>query len=379
MVLRIGQKTVVTKMSASALLLLAAFAPSAQAQVAGFTCSTSALPSALRAEGVTELVGDIVLTCTGGSPTSNGSLLPTADLVVSLDTPVTSRLVADSISNYPGSEALLLVDEPEVSNLAVCGSLSGCTYNDNASGPVPNVFQGIVSGNYVAFLGVPIAPPGKSGSRVYRITNIGANASTVARSADQLGQVSANVAIFGASPFPINNSNLNVGFVQKGLQFEVRDAKISHALAAAEIARGVCKTLELSKAHSLLRFREGFATSFKPRFSPSAISSDPGSAVVDPCYQDQTGGIQNSESGFHVGDVSKTLATAGLAKFGTWLMASFSQIPRDATVWVSVANVSSVSGAKAVLVSSDSGPFAAVRGSGTLSRLLRSRTRTSRT
>jgi hypothetical protein len=44
----------------------------------------------LRAEGETELIGDIVLTCTGGTPTVAGKPVPTVAISVSLNTAVTS-------------------------------------------------------------------------------------------------------------------------------------------------------------------------------------------------------------------------------------------------------------------------------------------------
>jgi hypothetical protein len=70
----------------------------------------SAKPSAVpqvRAEGITELVGDIVLTCNGGTPIPAGQLVPQVNVVVNLSTPFTSSRLENG-----GSEALLLIDEP---------------------------------------------------------------------------------------------------------------------------------------------------------------------------------------------------------------------------------------------------------------------------
>src|SRR5882672_212781 len=76
-----------------AILLWVASAASA----ADFACSASvpATPT-LRAEGLTELVGDIVLKCTGGSPTPSGQTIPAASLMIVLNTAVTSRLMGNS-------------------------------------------------------------------------------------------------------------------------------------------------------------------------------------------------------------------------------------------------------------------------------------------
>jgi len=100
--------------------MLALFAGLAGAQVSGvvpLACTASvAVPPQLRTEGLTELIGDIVLTCTGGSPLASGSTVPTANIVVSLGTNVTSRILSTgSLNGGPTqnvSDALLLIDEP---------------------------------------------------------------------------------------------------------------------------------------------------------------------------------------------------------------------------------------------------------------------------
>ena len=87
-----------------AFLLGTATNASAQASGAPLVCNTNAgVPPLVRAEGYTELVGDIVLVCTGGNP---GQGL-TANFQLFLNTNITSRLVGSSFS-----EALLMVDEP---------------------------------------------------------------------------------------------------------------------------------------------------------------------------------------------------------------------------------------------------------------------------
>jgi hypothetical protein len=58
-------------------------------------------------EGHAELIGDIVLTCTGGIPTPAGGAVPAVNFTILLNTNVTSRL-----TNGLFTEALLLIDEP---------------------------------------------------------------------------------------------------------------------------------------------------------------------------------------------------------------------------------------------------------------------------
>src|SRR5690242_15608098 len=81
-------------------------------------------PALIRGEGSAELVGDLLLTCTGGTRTPAGQNIPQSSITVTLKSSVTSRLMTTS-----ASEALLLVDEPgSTANPAqlACGSVSGC-------------------------------------------------------------------------------------------------------------------------------------------------------------------------------------------------------------------------------------------------------------
>jgi hypothetical protein len=83
-------------------------------------CSVTAQPLTVRVEGLAELVGDILINCSGNlapNPRNRtgllpalystpAALMPTINVQVTLSTPVTSRLVAD-----PLTEALIFVDD----------------------------------------------------------------------------------------------------------------------------------------------------------------------------------------------------------------------------------------------------------------------------
>src|SRR4051812_26501608 len=99
------------------------------------TCNVNVgVPPIVRADGLAELVGDVVLVCSGGTPGQTISL----NLSASLNTNITSRVIGGA------SEALLLVDEPPV-NLFVAGQ---------------NAFRGTVSAaNQVTWSGVPFTAP----------------------------------------------------------------------------------------------------------------------------------------------------------------------------------------------------------------------------
>ena len=89
--------------------LLAGLSAPASAQNAPFQCTTSAgVPPEVRAEGWTELVGDVILNCTGGIPTPAGQVVQPVNLQVSITTNLTSRLLSGGI----WTEALAIIDEP---------------------------------------------------------------------------------------------------------------------------------------------------------------------------------------------------------------------------------------------------------------------------
>jgi len=203
--------------------LLAGLTVPASAQPFNCTQSTG-VPPIVRAEGYAELVGDLLLDCTGGVPTPPNQTVPQVNIAVNLDTFVSSKVTAlcGTLAGTCGSggnteflESLIIIDEPNspsnpavgirncgaagedtsVAGPGICtilgaGSLGAATQYNGTAGH-PNVFQGrslaLITGqtNQVAFLSVPIDPPGTVCAaapnpchRIVRITNIRAAAST---------------------------------------------------------------------------------------------------------------------------------------------------------------------------------------------------------
>ena len=70
----------------------------------------SVVPPDVRGEGRAELVGDILIRCTGGVPTPPGQIVPSVNIRVQLNTFITSQLLNGS--GNPETEVLLIVDEP---------------------------------------------------------------------------------------------------------------------------------------------------------------------------------------------------------------------------------------------------------------------------
>lgn len=384
-----------------ALAVIALFAGLASAQVGGaagagassgttFTCTTTngAVTPTLRAEGFTELTGDIVIGCTGGTPLALGTPIPTANITIFLNTAVTSRLL-QLTSNGTASEALLMIDEPGSSLTGYGPSVaqSLCAFPGNGAGfggctqivgtvganpgvPVnsscltaavpcsaangfggasatagPNIYQGVVSGNSVTFFGIPVMAPSSVGdSRVYRITNIRANANGVTAGGPTPGSVVASISISGSTSLPITNSTLTTGFVQQGLSSTntlLKNGSNTGNASGSGTTFNQCSGVSVSStsgatALGLLQYQENFGTAFKVRYANNSTGG---------ITQNIPGTIYNSESGFFLGAASFTQSgftsgfSAGQADFGTRLKATFNNVPSGVSLFVSTRDV----------------------------------------
>jgi hypothetical protein len=378
-----------------AVLALMAGAASAQIGVAngsastllGCNASAAAIPE-LRPEGYTELVGDIVITCTGGPIYAVGSIIPTTNITVSISpgAPITSRYMSAGPGNGFSSDVLLLIDEPgstvasgvtgaygprapqtlcnttqqTAANNTSCPAIVGVdngylvsTVSGTGSANSTNVYQGRVNAELgpqsVTFYNVPVLPPATTGvSRTYRITNIRvpvAGGGSIPSSSLAFA-VSAVIVTGANTALPISQTQVTVAVVGKPLS-----AAVAKPTALTQCANpGITQT-------STLTFTEGFATAFKTRvvpggalnLTPLAATNTPwaGQAtnlIVGTNNQNIPGGLyggfaQGSESGFIFsalnGGTAGVSKTAGLADFGTRLKAVFYNIPAGLTLYVS--------------------------------------------
>jgi hypothetical protein len=361
------------------LALLSSFAVPANAQVltSALQCVANAgVPPTVRAEGLTELVGDVVLNCTGGTPTAAGAAVPQANITIFLSTNITSRILSN-----PFSEALVLMDEPHsLSNptvpLLVCdptnATLGVCSITGTGNGVGvyngttgrPNVFQGRQTGvNQVTFFGVPIDPPGTNTVRIIRITNVRANANQLGVSSTLVPtQITEFISITGSTSVPINNPQQTVAFVQRGLVGSVRFAQtfIQCVSANPDIAANPSNSLNVggqSGQQFSIRVDEGFGTAFKVKNIQTQLSNNAtGTGATYPAdsAQDNPGAIYNTESGFLANNVPPTplgtlltpngsfvglargLAGAGVANAGTRIMLTFNSVASSAQIFVPV-------------------------------------------
>jgi hypothetical protein len=277
------------------------------ANAQGFQCTANAgVTPLVRAEGIAELTGDLVLNCNGMAP-ANGII---ANIRIFLNTNVTSRLYEEDLA--APNEALLMIDDPAPGDQVYWGVNGVWTPASN----LPNVFQGITSGvNTIDWLGIPLVAAGSASvaqvNRIYRFTNIRANASQLGVASGLVPQpIQAFISVSGATAVPVNNPTQVIGFVQKGLIFSVGDA-----LGLKQCTPDEEDAVANPDDPLVLEFKEGFANSFKEQGDDS---------------QDEPGTVYNTESGLHPDAVvlSGSLPSdLGVADQGTRLWALFTNLP----------------------------------------------------
>lgn len=372
-----------------ALTVMALFAGLAAAQGSSspFVCNVTSSPPQMRSEGLTELTGDILLSCSGGpNPASlAGQTIPTANVTVYMNGTVTSRLLGTA-SVSGASEALLLIDDPGAQVPSYYGQTvpqtpcllggtptplfgagpNGCLQSVGATAPTPttfaglsatsnlavpvngtggtagtpgaNVFQGVVSGSSVTFFGIPILAPGTTGTRTYRITNIRVNASGISGGGPVGTSAIAAVAISPAvSGMQVNNSTLTVGFISPSLSTSANKTFSSSALGSSGTSFNQCNSQPGSGstpvAAATLRFQEQQAQAFRMR--GNTAQTTPGFFYYTESGFTPTFGNYNSTPSFG------SAAMPGLADWGTRLKAVFNNVPSGVSLYVTVNNLAS--------------------------------------
>ncbi|HTT64479.1 MAG TPA: hypothetical protein VMG35_21655 [Bryobacteraceae bacterium] len=307
---------------ATLVLVLGSTVP-ANAQAVGpqIQCAvnTSVQPT-LRHEGLTELVGDIVLVCTGSpnstGPTPVGEIIPQANISVSLGGTLSTSTIGD------GLDALLLVDDPNSTQQDVCTSpTNGLNCQVDGDGGMTfknpekyNVFQGISGGpgtNSITFLGVPVDPPA-TGVRTYRITNVRIQGPSIPAGQFGLTPVYAYVSSSSSTSITITQTSQPiVGYVSNGLNFTATGTLPPFLQ---------CQSYPLTNVGTAT-FMENFPSAFKIQ---NAVGG-----------QTTPGQVYYSESGLQV--EIPDVGTTGLASSPTELGLYLSNIPSGVQVYVDAA------------------------------------------
>ena len=286
----------------------------------------SSLPPTVRSEGITELVGDVVLQCLGGVSTPAGSPVPTIDITLTLNTNITSRQLTGG-----NSDALLLIDEPAQEKQLLCtpgpcpilGTGDGAGVY-NGTGSRPNVFQGRVGGvpsgnsNTLIWLSVPIDPPGSNTTRIVRISNARANANALA---NPIG----GSLITGTLNCPVcPNTQFNLGVVGQDSLFQV--------VNPLTLLRGSAADPSQAANQFQLRFTEPTPNGFKTKSEVGdPYSADNprflgGDAIPGSYYYNGESGWGNERFG----------TSLGVADSGTRLRTFITGIPANVDVYASL-------------------------------------------
>ncbi len=232
---------------AAAAAILAGSANFAQAQA---SCSVqNATPVIVRVEGTTELVGDVVLACTGGTPTASGQPVPLVNITLAANTNITNRLLGGGYM-----DALLTIDEPYPANpitpfgtvvtapvnqpsQALCYSTStaspgSCNYllgtggggYETATDPYlqANTFTIYAAqqtaANNITWYGVPLDPPGPDGATRYiRLTNLRVNAAQLGLSNTMIPKQIVGTLTISGTQFTINNPIVDLAYIKAGI------------------------------------------------------------------------------------------------------------------------------------------------------------------
>lgn len=316
----------------------------AQTSTVAFNCTAAPVNNIVRAEGITELVGDMVLNCTGGSPTAGGSPIPLSNVQISINTTITSRIVG--FGNI--SEALMLIDDPyptlaesyppiaaipaghaATQTACLANNSTNCEITSpgngfGSGGPYKggagffNIFQGVQTGsNVITWTGVPIDAPGTSFNRIIRITNVRADANQLGVASTLVPtQISMLVAVNGSTSIGSVNVTGSVATVEPGIltppgatvsTFGTRGP--TFAAAAYQVCNSVNTYLSSPPGSVLTDYgigvsvTEGFAYAWRPQeyyqiydvaTVGDATYSSPGMYFA----QDEPGFNYDSESGF---------------------------------------------------------------------------------
>jgi hypothetical protein len=356
-------------------LLLGAGTANAQNPTQAFTCVANAgNPVIVRSEGIAELVGDLLLQCTGGVPTSAGTQIPVSNVTLTLNTNITSRLLGSGFI-----DALLLIDEPwpasGVGNELVSGgtvaapalspvqkvcfsngtptSTTVCNYlpgtgisaNGNGAGQanspylpgnvaadnggpytvyVAHTGQGL---NQVTWLGVPIDAPGSTGNRIIRITNVRGNACQLGLSSTLIPtQIVAFIAINGSQFITISNPQQTLAYIQQGL---VVGGTTGGASQCSDLNLGFFQSSGGQNAEFAVTVKEGFAASFKRQTWTGVTSITPLANGLTSVAQNVPGYAYNTESGFApdlAGESGGSTSNFGAATQATRILVRFNNI-----------------------------------------------------
>lgn len=300
--------------------------------VAAQQCAVQAggTPS-VRSNGQAELVGDVIIACTGGTPVQAPHVIPATDITLRFNVPVTSKVIA------PGAtEALMFYNDPAPAaqhpcTVGACTNHAGVPFGPGAN-ENKNVFAARTGTNNreIIFVDTPV-DYSSSGITLIRLTNLRVDASAlgVGPGGQATIEVSITSTVSGAdgSTYPLTNPDVVLGVATNPAIVTPLDGALLTLGTNIGLNDPVSSTTPLTARY---RFRESFPSAFKKRSS----SNDP--AV--PAAQNLPGAVLQVETGFYnpAFPTAESLNIAGLANTGTRLMLQFVNVPAGVSLYAPV-------------------------------------------
>jgi uncharacterized protein (TIGR03437 family) len=213
---------------------LFACAVAASADASLLICTAGAVPMQVRAEGLAEPVGDILISCTGGTPGATVS----GPLYVFLSVPVTNRVSANGVV-----DAVLTVE--------------------SSSGPPSSAGAvAVLTGAGIGFYGIHVTVPA-SGALSFRISNV--RGAVAQQGIGNTLPITAWLGDSGSQIFFLQNM-VTVGLPGRGLAADATTATISACYGSP--APGIISMSRLIAAgtrSSTMRVTAGFPGAFEKR------------------------------------------------------------------------------------------------------------------
>ena len=232
-------------------ILLSLFLVTAGLSVAqSLQCQPSVSSNLVRGEGLTEQMGEIVLQCTGGSP----SQISTGTFTIFLSVPITNK-----VNGNGDSDAVLAFD--------------------NGSGPVISSIRArYQNSNALIFSGVTFQTS-PSGSVTIHISNIRGAASYIGLGRLGGQQITASLSVNGLNLF-VSQSTFVVAVVQRAFYSSYTSRLICSGYGTPDITGlGFSAAVNAGGSFSTVRVTEGFPSAFAPRSDDNLYNADFGTRI----------------------------------------------------------------------------------------------------
>jgi uncharacterized protein (TIGR03437 family) len=222
-------------------------------QAATLNCTPSAVPPVVHGEGITELTGDLVFSCSGGAP---GSTL-NVDLYLFLNVDITNTLMSASSST--------------LTNISFTAN--------NGSGPQTVASTATLTGPGTLVFNGATFTLSSTGSITLQITGLRGAANQLDFASGKSMQVS--IALNPNTGFSIPTDQVVVGEPEHGLYIAF-SGKLVCTQAGSPMPQNVASFSSFLASHSAFtstRVTEGFADSFGPKSAAENLNADTGTRI----------------------------------------------------------------------------------------------------